>query len=253
MENQVVEGPQVALVTGAATGIGAQVCRTLADSGISVAICDINAEAGVALAEEIGGEFISCDVTSFDRVEAAIARCVSILGVPTYAHLNAGVMTVPASSPFLPIEDVTVSQYRKLVGVNLDGMFHGVKALLPYMRTNGGAITLTASTAGLGVLGIDPLYAATKHAVIGFGRAVAAANAGAESEPGLRINVVCPGPVETDIVPDSFKSPEFHMMSPETIANEVVDLLFNGANGEVRVKHSEDVPAFAVPPQSESF
>jgi NAD(P)-dependent dehydrogenase (short-subunit alcohol dehydrogenase family) len=240
---------KVVFVTGAATGIGAEVCRGFASLGAKVAVCDINAEAGVALAAEIGGEFIGCDVTDFDRVEAAVARCVKALGVPDYAHLNAGIMTVPTNDPFLAIEDVTSAQYRKIVGVNLDGMFHGVKALLPQMRERGGAITLTASTAGLSVLGIDPLYAATKHAVIGFGRAVAAAN----ELNDLRINVICPGVVETAIVPDAFKAPEFAMMPAAMMAEEVIDLLLSGANGEVRVKNSAEVPAFVVAPQSESF
>ncbi len=240
---------KVALVTGAATGIGAEVCRALANLGAKVAVCDINADAGLPLAEEIGGEFIGCDVTDFERVQAAVARCIKNLDVPTFAHLNAGIMTVPTNEPFLPIENVSTAQYRRIVGVNLDGMFHGLKALLPHMRNGNGAITLTASTAGLSVLGIDPMYAATKHAVIGLGRAVAAAN----ELNNLRINVICPGVVETAIVPDAFKAPQFEMMSAATMAAEVVDLLLNGANGEVRVKHSTQVPGFAVPPQSESF
>jgi len=240
---------KVIFVTGAATGIGAEVCRAFAGQGAKVAVCDINAEAGVALAEEIGGEFIGCDVTDFDRVEAAVARCIKSLGVPDYAHLNAGIMTVPTNTPFLAIEDVTCAQYRKIVGVNLDGMFHGVKALMPHMRSGGGAIALTASTAGLSVLGIDPMYAATKHAVIGFGRAVAAAN----ELNDIRVNVICPGVVETAIVPDSFKAPEFNMMSPKLMAGEIVDLLVSGENGEVRVKNAADVQGFAVAPQSESF
>ena len=240
---------KIALVTGAATGIGAAVCRALAAKGAKVAVCDINADAGVALAEEIGGEFIGCDVTSFERLEAAVARCVKSLGTPDYAHLNAGIMTVPTGDDFLAIEDVTPAQYRKIVGVNLDGMYHGLKALLPHMRDSGGAITLTASTAGVSVLSIDPMYAATKHAVIGLGRAVAAAN----EDNDVRINVICPGVVDTGIVPDAFKAPEFGMMPASMMADEVVDLLANGANGKVRVKNSADVPGFAIPPQSETF
>lgn len=240
---------KIALVTGGATGIGAQVCRAMAAEGAKVAVCDINADAGVALARDIGGEFIGCDVTSFERVEAAVARCVKSLGVPDYAHLNAGIMTVPTGGEFLAIEDVSIAQYRKIVGVNLDGMFHGMKALLPHMRDGGGAITLTASTAGVSTLSIDPMYAATKHAVIGFGRAVAAANA----DNNIRINVICPGVVDTAIVPDAFKAPEFGMMPASMMATEVVELLTHGANGEVRVKNAADVPSFAIPAQSEAF
>lgn len=240
---------KIALVTGAATGIGAQVCRLLAGQGAKVAVCDINADAGIALAEDIGGEFIGCDVTSFERVEAAVERCVKSLGVPTYAHLNAGIMTVPTNDDFLAIEDVSTAQYRKIVGVNLDGMYHGLKALLPRMRDGGGAITLTASTAGVSALGIDPMYVATKYAVIGIGRAVASANA----DNNVRINVICPGVVDTGIVPDAFKAPEFGMMPAAVMAEEVVDLLTSGANGEVRVKNDVDAPGFAIPAQGDSF
>ena len=65
--------------------------------------------------------------------------------------------------------------------------------------------------------------------------------------------MICPGVVETAIVPDSFKAPEFNMMSPKLMAEEIVDLLVSGENGEVRVKHAAEVPGFAVAPQSESF
>ncbi len=233
---------KIGLVTGAATGIGAAVCRKLASADIRVAVCDINEADGRALAEEISGEFISCDVTELASVERAVATCVENLGVPDYVHLNAGVMTVPTDDPYLAIEDVTVEQYRGIVGVNLDGVYHGVKALLPRLRANGGAITITASTAGLTVVPVDPMYTATKYALVGFGRAVAAANA----ESNVRVNVICPGVVDTGIVPEQFRKPEFGMMPTAVMAEEIVDLLVHGANGEVRVKNAADKAAFTV-------
>lgn len=233
---------KIALLTGAATGIGAQVARMLAARDIRVAICDVNVEAGQALAKEIGGIFLPCDVTRLSSMTSAANNCIKALGVPDFVHLNAGIMTVPTGAPFLAIEDVSLDQYRRIVGVNLDGVFHGVKVLLPKMRKKGGAITITASIAGLGVLPIDPLYAATKYALIGFGRAIAGANANTN----MRINVICPGVVDTGIVPDAFKSPD--IMAPETMAAEVVDLLHNGPNGEIRVRIAQR-PAFAVVPQ----
>ena len=214
----------------------------LAARDIQVAICDVNVEAGQALAKEIGGLFLPCDVTRLSSMTSAANNCIKALGVPDYVHLNAGIMTVPTGAPFLAIEDVSLDRYRRIVGVNLDGVFHGVKVLLPKMRKKGGAITITASIAGLGVLPIDPMYAATKYALIGFGRAVAAANANTN----LRINVICPGVVDTGIVPDAFKRPD--IMAPETMAAEVVDLLHNGPNGEIRVRIAQR-PAFAVVPQ----
>lgn len=233
---------QVALVTGAATGIGAATARQLAKRGLRVAVCDVNVPAGQALADEIGGLFIQCDVTQPDSVENAVATCVSQLGVPELAHLNAGIMTVPTGDPYLAIEDVSLEQYRRILGVNLDGVFYGTKALLPKMKAaNGGAITITASIAGLGILPVDPLYAATKYGLIGFTRGVAGANEGGN----VRINAICPGVVDTAIVPDDFRGPG--ILSPDTLATEVVSLLTSGANGEIRVKMSEN-PAFPVLP-----
>ncbi len=235
---------QVALVTGAATGIGAAVATQLAALGIKVAICDVNARDGEPLANALGGEFIHCDVTSLASVEAAVETCVNKLGVPDYVHLNAGIMTVPTGDPYLAIEDVTEQQYRKIVGVNLDGVYHGMKTVLPILRKKGGAVTITASTAGLSVVPVDPMYTATKYALVGLGRAVAAANA----DTNVRINVICPGVVDTQIVPDDYKKPEFGMMPTEVMAKEIVDLLQNGANGEVRVKTRAERPAFAIEP-----
>lgn len=235
---------QIALITGGATGIGAEVARQLADGGAKVAICDINAAGGEALANETGGVFIPCDVTSLASVQQAVASCIEQLGVPDFAHLNAGIMTVPTNAPYLAIEDVSEAQYRKIVGVNLDGVFHGVKALLPKMREKGGGITITASTAGLSVVPVDPMYTATKYALVGFGRAVAAANA----DGNIRINVICPGVTDTQIVPDDYRGPEFGVMPTSVMAAEIVDLLKHAPNGEIRVKNRVEIPAFTVEP-----
>lgn len=234
---------KVALVTGAASGIGEAVSRRLADAGVKVALCDINAEAGRPIAEEVGGRFICCDVRDYESVVSAVDECIAEIGVPDYVHLNAGIMTVPPNEPYLAIEDVSLEQYRRIQGVNIDGVFFGMKAVIPHMREKGGAITITASIAGLGTLGIDPLYGLSKYGLVGFGRAVADAN----KHTNLRINVICPGVVDTAIIPDEFRAPEYHVMEPKVIAAEVVDLLFKGENGEVRVKLG-DSPAFTVGP-----
>lgn len=233
---------RVALVTGASTGIGAAVCIALAAQGVKVAICDINQADGEALANKLGGLFITCDVTRLDSVQSAVQTCVTQLGVPDFVHLNAGIMTVPTDEPYLAIENVSEAQYQKIVGVNLTGVFHGMHCVLPIMRGKGGGVTITASTAGLSVVPVDPLYTATKYALVGFGRAVAAANEGSS----IRVNVICPGVVDTAIVPEGYKKPEYGIMPAELMAAEVVDLLLHGPNGEVRVKNAADKPAFSV-------
>ena len=230
----------IAFITGGATGIGAGVSEKLASQGIRVAICDVNEKSGKELARKLEGKFIYCDVSNLGSVENAAKTCVDNLGIPDFVHLNAGIMTVPTGDPFLAIEDVSEDQYERIVGINLSGVFHGLKTLLPTMRKQGGCITITASTAGLSVVPLDPMYTATKYGLIGLGRAVAAANEGSR----VRINVICPGVTDTQIVPDQYKSPEFSMMSTDIIAAEITDLLFNGSNGEVRVKVRTDLPAF---------
>lgn len=234
---------KVGLVTGAATGIGAAVVRQLAEAGVRLAICDINEEQGTQLADEVSGRFIRCDVRSYEAVHAAVSECETNLGVPDYAHLNAGVMTVPADHPYLGVEELSIEQYRRIVGVNMDGVFFGLKALLPRMRGKGGAITITASIAGFGALPIDPLYGMTKHGMIGLGRGVAEAN----KDSNIRVNVICPGMVDTAIIPDALHALEMKTMPPSEMAAEVVDLLFRGENGEVRVKLAEG-PSFRVDP-----
>jgi NAD(P)-dependent dehydrogenase (short-subunit alcohol dehydrogenase family) len=91
---------KIALITGGATGIGTAVCTELANQDIQVAVCDINKITGEALAKKIGAEFIEWDVTSLASVRKAIRVCTNTLGVPDYAHLNAGIMTDSKGDPF---------------------------------------------------------------------------------------------------------------------------------------------------------
>ena len=231
---------KIALITGGSTGIGASVAEQLSEAGLLVVICDVNERLGINLAEKLSGHFIYCDVTDLSSVEKAAQTCEQQLGTPSFVHLNAGIMSVPTGDPFLAIEDLSVEQYKGIVGVNLDGVFHGLKTFLPKIRRQGGAITITASIAGLSFVPVDPMYTATKYAVIGMARAVAAAN----EKSDVRINVICPGATDTQIVPEEYKRPEFNMMPASIMAAEIVDLLMNGSNGEVRVKVAADRPAF---------
>ena len=233
---------KVALITGGASGIGEEVCRLLAEHHFLVAVCDIDREKAEAVARSIGGIGIECDVASLQSVQSAASRCTAGVGAPDFAHLNAGIMTSPHGEPYQPIEFVSLDAYRKIMGVNLDGVFNGLQTFLPTMQESGGCITVTASIAGLGFVPVDPLYTATKHAVIGLTRAVAAANSGSK----VRINAICPGVVDTAIVPPDFKSRP--MMPARILAEEVVDLYENGENGEVRVKIAADRPSFTVDP-----
>ncbi|HEY5646819.1 MAG TPA: SDR family NAD(P)-dependent oxidoreductase [Pseudomonadales bacterium] len=234
---------RVALVTGAASGIGAEVCRQLAATGLELVLLDVDSEHGETLAGELGGHFIGCDVADRAAWFAAVNRCIETVGVPHFAHLNAGVMSVSPREAFVRIEDLPEANYHRIVGVNLAGVVFGLQALLPHMRSRSGAICVTASLAGLVPLPFDPMYAATKHALVGLVRSVAAAGPGDQ----LRINAICPGGVDTPIIPDVLRSDEMAVMPVAVLAAEVVDLLERGDNGEIRLKRGAGVAAEAVP------
>lgn len=236
---------KIAVVTGAGSGIGAEVCRQLAGAGARVVVMDVNEDAGGDIARNVSGVFIPCNVADPVSWTAALKRCREQVGIPDYAHLNAGVMTVGANEPFATIEQVTLQQYRRIVGVNFDGVVFGLQQLMPLMHNRSdAAITVTASIAGLIALPIDPLYSATKHALIGLVRSIA----DNLRDSTLRINAICPGGVDTAIVPAALRSGGINMMAPSDIAREVVDLLANGKQGEIRIKLASNVAAYVQPP-----
>lgn len=182
---------QVALVTGGASGLGAAVCRALGARGTKVMVADVDEAGGTTVAEEVGGTFVACDVSSLEANVAAVEATVTTYGRVDCAYLNAGV-----STGFGVGEDFDLQRYRKVMGINLDGVVFGVHALLGPMRAQGsGAIVATASLAGLTAVPLDPLYAANKHAVVGLVRSL-----GPLAAEGVRVNGVCPGFSESKII-----------------------------------------------------
>ena len=142
-----------ALVTGGADGIGGATVRALRDRGCQVTIADIDSDRGEALAAEVGALFVSCDVTDPASVDAAVAFAESSYGRLDLVHLNAGVTT---GSPTVEVSD---DDYRRLLAVNVDGVFFGLRAALPALRrAGGGVVVATASVGGLAPIPVDPLY-----------------------------------------------------------------------------------------------
>lgn len=235
---------RVALVSGAAGGIGAAVTRHLTALGARVLMLDVAEARGSALADELGASFAVCDVANRQAWFDAVEHCRSTLGVPEFAHLNAGVMSVPADAPLAAIEDLPEENLRRILDINLGGVVYGLQALLPHMRGRPGAICVTASLVGLVPLPVDPMYAATKHALVGLVRSVAAA----DPDGPLRINAICPGGVDTDIVPQTLRAAGMSMMPADVLARDVVGLLAGGANGEVRLRLEAHSEAVAVSP-----
>jgi NAD(P)-dependent dehydrogenase (short-subunit alcohol dehydrogenase family) len=186
-------------VTGAAGGIGGALAARLEQEGAKVRGLDL--VDGFDVSDPAGWE-------SVDRVDLAC--------------LNAGVTTATASIPELTDED-----YRRVVSVNVDGVVWGVRRLARVMR-EGDAIVVTASLAGLTGAESDPIYALTKHAVVGLVRSVAPQL----SERGIRINAVCPGFVDTPMVAGELRASLERADFPFLRPDEVVDAVLLAARSE---------------------
>jgi NAD(P)-dependent dehydrogenase (short-subunit alcohol dehydrogenase family) len=180
--------PETAIVTGSAGGIGRALVALLEAEGASVRGLDL-----------VDGFDVSDPLAWLD-VEAADLVC-----------LNAGVLSTG---------DGSLDDYRRILGVNVDGVVFGVQALAPRMR-DGSAFVVTASLAGLIPMESDPLYVLTKHAVVGYARSMAPV-----LEPrGIRINLVCPGIVRTPMTAEAQERLEaagFPLLEPEQIAAAVL-------------------------------
>jgi NAD(P)-dependent dehydrogenase (short-subunit alcohol dehydrogenase family) len=183
---------KVALVTGGSNGIGAAVSRRLAGFGAQVVIADVDTEAGAAVADEVGGAFVRCDVGDLAANQAAVAAAVERFGGLDIVALNAGVGT-----GFGLEDDFDPARYRQVMGINLDGVVFGAHAALPALRARGGGdIIATASLAGLVAMPMDPIYGANKAAVVALVRALGPA----WERHGVRVNGLCPAFAETAIV-----------------------------------------------------
>jgi NAD(P)-dependent dehydrogenase (short-subunit alcohol dehydrogenase family) len=228
---------EVALVTGGAHGLGAATVRALAAAGADVVVADINEELGEAVADEVGGRFVRVDVADYESNLAMVEFAVREYGGLDWVHLNAGISSGTAPGP-----DFDPAQYRRAMGVNLDGVVFGTQAALPALRRRGGgAIVATASLAGLMGVPMDPVYCANKHAVVGFTRAMAELLSG----EGIRFNAVCPGFAESAIIApirEQLVDSGFSIIPAEQVADAVLALFTGGAVGECHVIQSGREP-----------
>jgi NAD(P)-dependent dehydrogenase (short-subunit alcohol dehydrogenase family) len=185
--------PRSALVTGGAGGIGVAIAARLEREGYEVHVLDLTTGFDVS------------DPDAWNEIPDVQLAC-----------LNAGVITGESE-----ITELTDEQYRRAVGVNVDGVVFGVRALARRMQP-GSAIVATASLAGLTAVPSDPIYALTKHAVVGFVRSVAPTLEARR----IKLNAVCPGFVDTPMLDasgerEAFEAAEFPLLEPEEVADAV--------------------------------
>jgi len=180
------------LVTGAAGGIGSAACRRFADEGANVVATDISGDAAVAVAAALPGKAVglAADISTAAGAAAGIEAAVAAFGGIDLAFLNAGVECFAA-----PIAEFSEAEYDRVFDVNVRGAFLTAQAAVRHFTGAGkpGGILFTASIAGLQGSPTTSIYNASKHAVVGISKCLAM-----EVGPlGIRVNVLCPGVVDT--------------------------------------------------------
>ncbi|WP_047284668.1 SDR family oxidoreductase [Pseudomonas protegens] len=229
---------QVALVTGAANGIGRATAQAFAAQGLKVVVADLDTAGGegtVALIRQAGGEalFVPCNVTLEADVQSLMARTIEAYGRLDYAFNNAGIEIEKGR-----LAEGSMDEFDAIMGVNVKGVWLCMKYQLPLLLAQGGgAIVNTASVAGLGAAPKMSIYAASKHAVIGLTKSAAIEYA----KKKIRVNAVCPAVIDTDMFRRAYeadpKKAEFAAaMHPvgrigkvEEIASAVLYLCSDGA------------------------
>jgi NAD(P)-dependent dehydrogenase (short-subunit alcohol dehydrogenase family) len=229
---------KVALVTGAASGMGLAAAEAFAASGASVALADINEAAVRKVAERLTGAglkviAIACDVTDEAQVRKMVEQTVSAFGRLDAAFNNAGVQSLAVDTA-----DATSEEYDRVTAINLKSVWLCMKYELLQMRKQGSGAIVNNSSIG-GLIGIPgrAIYHATKHGVIGMTKSAALEYAA----KGIRINAICPGAIETPMVADMIarepetmkdilkEQPIGRLGKPEEIASTVLWLCSPGA------------------------
>ena len=233
------------IVTGAGSGVGAATVTAAANHGAFVTALDINAPApsqqNTPAQHKVNS--ITLDVSS-EAHWASFAESLDAASID-HLHLNAGIQSAPPEAPLekYAFKNLSLPHYRRMMGVNVDGVVLGLHYLLPKMKP-GGSIVVTCSLAGIVPYEIDPLYSMSKHAVTGLVRSLKSELAERE----LRINALCPGGIDTEIIPHAQRTDKTEFMTPEAIADEIINLFLTEESGSTWAKVSEAKAAWIIHP-----
>ena len=214
---------KVALVTGAASGIGLAIAQAFAREGARVCVADVNAAGAEAAGRELRGLGIAMDVTREDQVDAGVLRCARELGGVDVMVSNAGVQHIA------PLTEFAYADWRRVVAIHLDGGFLLTRACLREMvkQKRGGSLIYMGSVHSKEASPLKAAYVAAKHGLLGLCRS--AAKEGAQH--GVRANIICPGFVRTPLVERQIPEQARELgISEERVIKEV--MLKNTVDGE---------------------
>jgi 3-hydroxybutyrate dehydrogenase len=217
---------KVAIVTGAACGIGKDIARVFAREGARVAIADLNQKAADAAASELGDSRtavgVVMDVTNEQQVEAGVARTVEQFGKVDILVSNAGIQIVA------PLDEFEFASWKKLLSIHLDGAFLTTRAVLQrmYKQGSGGSIIYMGSVHSKEASVLKAPYVTAKHGLIGLAKVVAKEGA----KHGVRANVICPGFVRTPLVDKQIpeQAKELGISEAEVIKNVMLKETVDG-------------------------
>jgi 3-hydroxybutyrate dehydrogenase len=217
---------KVAIVTGAASGIGKEIATLFAREGARIVIADLNQKGADATADELGGGKraigVAVDVTNEAQVDACVAKTIAAFGQVDILISNAGIQTVA------PIDQFEFAKWKQLLSIHLDGAFLTTRACLRemYKRGEGGSVIYMGSVHSKEASVLKAPYVTAKHGLIGLAKVVAKEGA----KYGVRANVICPGFVRTPLVDKQIpeQAKELGISEQEVIRNVMLKETVDG-------------------------
>ncbi len=218
---------KTALVTGAASGIGAACARRYAEAGARVICTDVADDSGQQVADEIGGQYRHLDVADSSAWAALAEELADNPGRLDLVHLNAGIMMGLSD-----IAEMSDEDYFRIIGINQHGVVFGLRAAVPLLEAAGGGhVLVTGSMACFSPLPVDLGYSMSKHAIAALVRSAAPNLA----EQGISLNAVCPATVGTGFLGgnrDRLEAAGMVIMDSEDVAEAAMSILDSGLTGE---------------------
>ena len=217
---------KVAIVTGAASGIGKEIARRFVAEGARVVIADLNLQGAEATAAELGGAAkalgVAVDVTNEAQVEAATAKAIATFGRLDILVSNAGIQIVA------PVDEFEFAKWKQLLAIHLDGAFLTTRAALRqmYKQGTGGSVIYMGSVHSKEASVLKAPYVTAKHGLVGLAKVVAKEGA----KHGVRANVICPGFVRTPLVEKQIpeQAKELGISEAEVIKNVMLKETLDG-------------------------